>query len=67
MDEQLIEDVGALKANTAHLTEDIREIKADVKTLLAFRNRIYGMAAIIGGSTGFVFSLLVMFIRAILG
>jgi hypothetical protein len=38
-------EVGEIKAQVRHLTQDVHEIKTDVKALLAFKWRLMGFAS----------------------
>ena len=56
------EEFGELKAHVEHMREDINEMKCDIKALLAWRNRVLGMSALMGGSMGFIFALILKII-----
>lgn len=40
-------EVGEIKTQVRFMTQDIHEIKADVKSLLAFRWKVYGGAIVL--------------------
>jgi hypothetical protein len=57
---ELNREVGEIKAQVRFMTQEVAEIKADVKSLLAFKWRMLGVAAFVA----FVATLLVEIARA---
>ena len=50
--------VAAMRSDIRHLCEQMHEVRCDVKALLAWRNRMLGMAAVVGMFAGGAVSLL---------
>ena len=50
--------VAEMRSDVRHLCELMHEVRCDVKALLAWRNRMLGMAAVVGMFAGGAVSLL---------